>query len=73
MTVRRQRVLDVLIDYYRCNGVPPSQRILAWMVGVNLSTIHAHLIKLEKLGKVRKHRGMFIPVKGATDEGDTEH
>jgi repressor LexA len=52
---RRRRILDFIKDQVQAKGYPPSVREIGEAVGLkSSSTVHGHLLKLEKLGYIRR-------------------
>ena len=55
ITMRQQRILDVIADAVRDRGYPPTVREIGEAVGLtSSSSVHAQLANLEKLGLLRK-------------------
>ncbi|HLN61527.1 MAG TPA: transcriptional repressor LexA [Symbiobacteriaceae bacterium] len=55
LSERQQRMLDVLRQYIREHGYPPSVRELGELVGLSsTSTVHGHLEALERKGYIRR-------------------
>lgn len=53
LTPRQREVLDAIVNYYQANGVPPSIRELAHLVGINTPNgVNCHLQALEQKGYV---------------------
>lgn len=52
---RQQLILDYIKDKIKTSGYPPSVREIGQAVGLkSSSTVHAHLLHLEKLGLIKK-------------------
>ena len=52
---RQKAILDYIREKIRVNGYPPSVREIGEAVGLkSSSTVHAHLVKLEEKGYIRK-------------------
>lgn len=57
-TFQRQRILDFIIEYTAYHGYPPSMREIGAAVGLSSSaTIHVHLRKLQRDGKITQVPG----------------
>src|SRR5690606_35722982 len=55
LTPRQREILEVIEQYQRDRGFPPSVRDIGQAVGLTSpSTIHAHLATLDKLGFLRR-------------------
>lgn len=58
LTERQQQILNAIAGYISEKGYSPTVREIANMVGIkSLSTMHAHLQRLEKKGYITKERG----------------
>ena len=56
----QQRILEYIRDYQKVNGYPPSVREIGKAVGLkSTSTVHGHLMRLEKKGLL--HRDAMKP------------
>ena len=52
---KQQQILDFLKDEVTSKGYPPSVREICLAVGLkSTSTVHAHLTRLEELGRIRR-------------------
>jgi repressor LexA len=55
LTHRQEEILDIIRHYVRTKGFSPSIREIADNLGVSsISTVHCHLLNLEKKGFIRK-------------------
>lgn len=55
LSERQKEILEYIKDQIRTNGYPPSVREIGRAVGLSSSsTVHAHLVKLEQKGYIRK-------------------
>lgn len=55
LTERQEEILDIIRHFVRTKGFPPSIREIARGLGLSsVSTVHCHLINLEKKGYIRK-------------------
>ena len=55
LTRRQREILEIIRRYIRTKGFPPSIREIAANLGVSsISTVHSHLLNLEKKGYIRK-------------------
>lgn len=63
---RREFVFKTLRDYHALHGMAPSLRELAEMVGLSHSTVFEYCAVLLEQGRVKQHKGHFLPVNGAS-------
>ncbi|MHB2018720.1 MAG: transcriptional repressor LexA [Candidatus Xenobia bacterium] len=55
LTRRQREILEIIRRFIRSKGFPPSIREIAAHLGVaSISTVHSHLLNLEKKGYIRK-------------------
>ncbi|HEY3999353.1 MAG TPA: transcriptional repressor LexA [Candidatus Xenobia bacterium] len=55
LTDRQLEILDIIRHYLRTKGFPPSIREIAAGLGISsISTVHGHLLNLERKGFIRK-------------------
>lgn len=69
MTLRRKQILRFVRDFRKGHGYPPSIREIALEFGLSAnSTVHAHLVHLERAGYLtrsrRRPRSMRLTSKG---------
>lgn len=58
LTKQQRAVLDAIAHAVETKGYPPSVRELAKAIGVrSVSTVHAHLVSLERSGHIERSRG----------------
>ncbi len=58
-TKRKEEIYNSIIAYKKEHGFPPSIRELGHMVNLSsTSTVHQHLIHLEKLGYIKVHKAI---------------
>lgn len=58
-----QQVYDVIVQYYRAFGLPPTTREICSLAGLAAtSTAHYHLRKLAKMGLLKRVRFQYVPV-----------
>ncbi|WPX08144.1 winged helix-turn-helix transcriptional regulator [Caldicellulosiruptor danielii] len=58
LTERQQQILNAITNYIKEKGYPPTIRELAEMVGIkSSSTLHGHLLRLEKKGYITREKG----------------
>ncbi|EKM0532385.1 LexA family transcriptional regulator [Cronobacter turicensis] len=59
LTVRQQEVLDMLADFQRRNGYPPTQKEVAQLMGASSPNAATDMLrKLEKKGAISVSRGV---------------
>lgn len=78
ITIRRKQILRFVRDFRRGHGYPPSIREIALEFGLSAnSTVHAHLVNLERAGYLsrskRRPRSMRLTSKGAELLGTSSH
>ena len=58
----RESILAFIAGYYREVGLPPTVREIAAHVDRSISTVHDHLRRLERDGRIQNHgkRGVLI-------------
>jgi len=60
ITVKQQRVLDVIVESLRERGKPPTVREIGEVIGVSSScTVQRHLDALERKGFIRRNRYQY--------------
>ncbi|EOV9557469.1 LexA family transcriptional regulator [Cronobacter turicensis] len=70
LTVRQQEVLDMLADFHRRNGYPPTQKEVAQLMGAASPNAATDMLrKLEKKGAISLSKGV---ARGITINGNAE-
>jgi DNA-binding transcriptional regulator YhcF (GntR family) len=57
MTPQRARCLSVITAFVAANGFSPTMEEIATEISCRRSTVHRHVEKLEREGRVRRKRG----------------
>jgi repressor LexA len=57
LTVRRQRVLEVIRAFYAEHGYAPTVLEIGAQVGLSASAVHHQLTQLERMGWIRRAPG----------------
>ncbi|EOU9521653.1 LexA family transcriptional regulator [Cronobacter turicensis] len=73
LTVRQQEVLDMLADFQRRNGYPPTQKEVAQLMGAASPNAAADMLrKLEKKGVISISPGVArgITINGTAEEDE---
>ena len=59
---KREEILQVIINYIEQHGYPPTTREIGEMVGLkSTSSVHAHLQRLLRSGKIETDAGLGVP------------
>ena len=59
---KREEILLVIINYIEQHGYPPTTREIGEMVGLkSTSSVHAHLQRLLRSGKIETDAGLGVP------------
>ncbi|HDK7288498.1 TPA: LexA family transcriptional regulator [Cronobacter sakazakii] len=73
LTVRQQEVLDMLADFQRRNGYPPTQKEVAQLMGAASPNAATDMLrKLEKKGAISLSKGVArgITINGTAEEDE---
>ena len=59
---KREEILQVIINYIEQHGYPPTTREIGEMTGIrSTSSVHAHLQRLLREGKIETDAGFGVP------------
>jgi SOS-response transcriptional repressor LexA len=73
VTKRQSQILEFIRQFMRQQGYSPSLRLICENIGVSaLSTVHKHLVALEKGGQIVRQHGRACSITLVTKSTDRE-